>query len=288
MPDILIAEATSTPVFPFVFPVFAIATVWSIAIILLGLNHSLIRLLEGYPFLPLLSLLECHLPATGFWIRKTMHARFEAVTPTIELQHQIDMARRIGGLCPELRDADRHARLLRDYAEFLPPTRQLVLPTRLGNVFRAFESYSYVLYGLDAIPSWSRIQPLLSQNLKEMLSNSKANLDFCINMFVCSFTAVFVSLFLFFMDYEVQNFFICVVSIIFSKIFYEMAIVAASQFGNYVKAAFDLHRRDLAQSLGLDFPNDICEERRMWNAVSRMMIYRSAARAEDVSQYYSK
>ena len=66
---------------------------------------------------------------------------------------------------------------------------------------------------------------------------------------------------------------------------YWLAASAAMNFGSYVKSAFDLYRGELANQLGLDLPRSAEAEARMWRIASRMMIYRSAARANDFTRF---
>ena len=52
-----------------------------------------------------------------------------------------------------------------------------------------------------------------------------------------------------------------------------------------VKSSFDLYRADLATHLRLQLPENPEDERKMWNLVSRMMIYRSDMRFRELREF---
>ena len=66
---------------------------------------------------------------------------------------------------------------------------------------------------------------------------------------------------------------------------YKMASDAVVGLGELVKSAFDLYRRDLSRALGLEHPKNAKEEVVMWQSVSRMMIYRSAAQYRQLDRF---
>lgn len=55
--------------------------------------------------------------------------------------------------------------------------RYAASPTRLGNAIEAFETYSDIMYGLDAIFYWPRIWINLSKDLREELDTQQAMAD---------------------------------------------------------------------------------------------------------------
>src|SRR5580698_3738196 len=60
---------------------------------------------------------------------------------------------------------------------------------------------------------------------------------------------------------------------------------AAGQWGELVKAAFDLYRGDLCKQLGFELPREIERERRMWAPICRTMIYRQARYAAEFTEF---
>jgi hypothetical protein len=178
-----------------------------------------------------------------------------------------------------------HAIHLRFMAERLPPAPEYVLPTRFGNLFRAFEAYSNVLYSLDAIPAWPRLQAVMPEHFRNMLADAKAQLDFCANLMFGGLAVALVYLGLALALRQFPEPWLAPGALALAVLGYELALSAAAQFGSYIKSAFDLYRADLAKALRLEMPQSGESERIMWSIVSRMMIYRSAARASELTRY---
>lgn len=263
--------------------VWVIVVIWFVAILLLALNYPLLRMLEGYPLLSLVQTYGRWHPAGRAWLERLIRRRFERFRPTFELQAAIDAARAEGR--PEPAMPEDHPRRLRFVAERLPFAANDVLPTRFGNLFRAFETYPNVLYHLDAIPAWPRLQAVMPEHFRKMLADAKAQLDFCANLAAGGIVAALVHLGLAFAWWQLPAPGLALGGLALAMLGYELALSAAAQFGAYVKSAFDLYRGDLAKGLGLALPHSVEAERAMWRAASRMMIYRSATRAAELTQY---
>lgn len=263
--------------------VLIIFAVWLVALTLLALNHPLLRLLEGYPLLRLLALYGHYLPSGEAWFKRRRERRFENHAETLAFQATVDAARAAGRPEPDI--PEEHATRLRYTAENLPAEAVHVLPSRLGNVFRASEVYSNVVYGLDAIPAWPRLQAVMPEHFRTILADSKAQIDFCANLCLSGALTTLVHLALALGRWTFPEAWIALVGAAFAVLGYELTLSASGQFGSYVKSAFDLYRADLARKLGLELPPSVEAERAMWRTVSRMMIYRSAARADELTKY---
>jgi hypothetical protein len=203
--------------------------------------------------------------------------------PVLEAQANIDAARARGEDPPK--SPPGHAeRLHKAVCEF-PDNAEFILPTRFGNRFRGFEVYSRVVYGLDAIPAWPRLQAVMPEHARKMLADAKAEVDFCVNLSLGGWLAGLLYLGLAVAAWRLPALWMPVIAVIVGWASYWLATSAAMNFGSYVKSAFDLYRGELASQLGLDLPRSAEAEREMWRAASRMMIYRSAARANDLTRF---
>lgn len=249
-----------------------IGLVWIVSILLMALNVPAIRLIEGY----------------GGWnplrlLTKQKEARFaSSVMPVIATQAQMEAARSTQN---RIEAPGRHAADLRRAVEEYPDRAAHVLPTAFGNRYRAFEVYSRVVYGLDSIPAWPRLQAVMPEAYKELLSTARARLNFCVNLQLIGLTTFIAFLGLAIALQQWPTALPPLASLALLLAGYRLALGAASEYGIYVKAAFDLYRGELARKLGLEIPLDPAAERRMWGHVSRMMIYRSAPRYDDLRPY---
>jgi hypothetical protein len=251
---------------------FALVLIWLLALLALALNFPVLRLHEGYGrYHPLR------------WRRTCYRDRFRReVAPALEIQADIDAAR-ARGENPKV--PPEHPERLRYAVENYPDDIEWVLPTRLGNLLRAFEVYPRVVYGIDSIPAWPRLQAVIPEHARTMIADAKAQLDFCINLSLGSWLAGLCYIVLAAANQQLPAPWIPVVAVVVGWAGYRLALAAAMGFGTHVNSAFDLYRSELAKQLNLDLPRSADAERELWERVSRMMIYRSAFRARDLTRF---
>lgn len=256
------------------------AGVWLIAVLLVAINRTVVRTLEGYTFKDWhflgVRLFDC--------LERRWRDRFDKeAEPALDHQREVDLARATGGDLPDARPD--HSRTLRRAVERYPDAARHLLPTALGNRYRSIEVYSRVVYGLDAIPTWPRLEAVLPERLLERIAESKAQLDFCINILLTGLIVIFTYGYLAFTMEKLPDWWLAVVGLVAVVLGYRIAADALHQYGEYVKSAFDLHRGDLADRLGLVLPRSPELERAMWTEVSRMMIYRSPAAWDRLTRF---
>jgi hypothetical protein len=240
----------------------AVGIVWLVAVGMLATNYPLLRLLEGYPAWNIFK------QRKKIWLRRF---RREA-QPVLRLQTEIDAA--IGGQLPYIPPSfDEKLRLA---IERYPHAEKFVLPTEFGNIFRALEVYSFVVYGLDAVPAWPRLLAILPDSVKKQLSEAKAMIDFFVNVF--SSSVIIIMIFSSFSLWTSKFHYLWIPALtgFVGVASYRLSLVALRQYGDHVKSVFDLHRGELAESLGLKLPGSAEAERLMWGRVNSVMIYRSS------------
>lgn len=247
---------------------------WLIALVLLAINRPLVRAAEGYPY-------------NFGWFSQRAKRRFEAkALPMLSIQREIDEAR--GKAASEPTRPPGFASKLRSAVDSFPDSVEHVLPTSFGNRYRSIEVYSRVVYGLDAVPAWGRLAGLLPESLRATLAEAKAQVDFSLNISIAGVILVIIYGILAMQAPILPSIWILALSIVVSLLGYLSAVSALSEYGLYIKSAFDLHRSELAESLGLELPNSPADEREMWRDVSRMMIFHSAAALDGLEKYRRK
>lgn len=257
----------------------AILAAWLIAITLMALNYQVLRIMEGYPLLALRKKfgLQAHIDSHN---EKIFQRKFSSA---LSIQSNVDATRLKGLPDPEV-PAD-HSSTLRMFSENFPDRSKDFLPTRFGNVLRAAEVYSRVVCGLDSIPAWPRLQFIIPEQTRKVLGDAKAQLDFCVNVTLSFFVLSIVHAVWCLIAWNFPAFWLLPVSVVICYLSYLLSVDAAKGYGAYVKSCFDVHRKDLANALGVVIPHSPEHERLMWIAVSRMMIYRSRAGAGSLTQY---
>lgn len=248
--------------------------------LLLNLNIPIIRFYEGYPWKE---------SWIGNWRVKRARARFGALQarwrgmrtliyvtgpPTVFEDHQTEIVGRWRTIGQTIN------------SEF-PNRSDLVLPTRLGNVIRNFESYPDIQYGMDAITLWPRLMGVIDKDYAAAIDDSKASFDFMLNSAVLSAvlsaaillvgllhpiplaTPGWLSIWLI----EV------VIFAVLSHGFYLLSIGRAAAWGEVVKGAFDLYRGALLRKLGYEqVPATRAAERLLWDDLSVQILYGDSPR----------
>jgi len=242
------------------------------AIILLVANRSLIRFLEGYWAFDL-----------GRFFNLFEVRRYEKL---IEKEEQSDIERQKYGSDSFPQDLrNRRDEIKESKAERFPDSKHLILPTSFGNSFRAFEVYSRVMYGIDAIPGWYRLLAVIPADYRNLIGAARSKVDFWVNVcFVSSLVAAEYLITIFFLrPISYQTVFntetliwVPAAALAFSYTAFRFAANAARTWGNWVKAAFDVYLPELRKKLEFGLPKDNERAREMWENFSRAVIYRHA------------
>jgi len=237
-------------------------------VVLDQLNNPLIRLYEGYPWKDsLIGKRKIRQKRKQLDLARKLMKRSDTLAREVQVgKLAIDSGWlwKVPELAGEVIDQE------------FPNRPDLVLPTRLGNVIRAFETYTERRYGASTIALWSRLQGVMDSSYATALDNTKSAFNFMLN---CSFLSlVSVSLLAssglywsypkppkLFQTWEME----VVVLAMLSYLFYLGAINRAREWGIGIKAAFDLYRLPLLAKLGYETkPSNLAEERRIWDIIS--------------------
>jgi hypothetical protein len=249
---------------------FALAALFW-AIILSVLNRGVIRLMEGYWPFKLGQLLN--------WSEKSGYRKLlkqEEESDRLRTQYAADdFPRKL---------QDERNRIKRKKADRFPDKEHLVLPTSFGNIFRAFEIYPRVVYGIDAIPGWYRLLAVIPEHYRTLMDAARARVDLWVNV---SFLAALATVEFFIRAIWTKRttgiwpdsmvFWFPFLTLTLAYITYRLAGGAASEWGHWVKAAFDLYLPELRQKLEFALPSTTAQEKTMWTGFNRVTIYRDAA-----------
>jgi len=176
--------------------------------------------------------------------------------------------------CEEIYEiiSDKYDQLSKKSRTEYPHKRSYVLPTSFGNVIRAFELYSYQVYGIDAIAVWTRIVQLAASDHKKSIEDAKSQVDFALNLFYISYFLLIeyiaMSLFTWTMPAKLVPFLL----IFFVWAFYNIAIDSAKAWGEEVKAVFDLYRYNLLEKMGISGITKSSEKEK-WEEINQLFLY---------------
>jgi hypothetical protein len=251
-----------------IYAVVATLVILLSTVVLYQLNNPLIRLYEGYPWKnSLIGRLLCWRQKKHWNHARTMRNRIFNLRQGSRLE---DVK---GDLNEDLNT--RRIEATRKLNKEFPHREDLILPTRLGNVIRAFETYTNRQYNADAVVFWPRLQGILDANYAQAIDAVKAGFDFMLNTsFLSALLALLLAVTGLHWRYPGHYGWLqawegwAVLFAVLSNLAYEGAINRAAEWGTSVKAAFDLYRLPLLQKLGYEIkPSDLSEEQDFWEVI---------------------
>jgi hypothetical protein len=141
-----------------------------------------------------------------------------------------------------------------------------VAATRLGNVIRSAETYSVGRYGADSVRVWSRLYPLLPEQITSSMVAARTSLEFLLAVsFLAGLYAPLASIYLILQNGPMVWIFASLgVGTLISVAAYHAALQPAVVYGAMVRAAFDLHRLDLIKAMAKPLPRNLAEEHQTW------------------------
>ncbi len=230
-----------------------------VGLFLLGLERPILRLFEGYPILK---------------------SRRGLARPFLSLQRRTyeQLTQEKRGAHPDA-DPETQSRGIAAWLRldrYFPDDPSRLLPTRFGNVLRAWEDYSYNRWGLDAIPFWARVEPLLSDQERQLHEAARTDVAFFVNS---SLAAVVVGLVL--VADGIANApigwawaWLYLMPFLLAYLIYRFSIDAGQRWGVEIKASLDLHRLEVYDRLGVRRPTSFTDERRtIAPALNRFLLY---------------
>lgn len=264
------------------FLIFVSSSAIVVSYFLHAFNMPIIRVLEGYILadtLPLKILRRHQLGKYG-----SHHARIDIyedqarkiviLESMLQLHHALTEEKSV--------QLDRWKRTWKDLAahekerleERFPDTADRVLATGLGNAIAAFEMYPQKRYCIDISQLWTRFVPaLLETKYSSFIEAEKAILDFFVNTFVVSVAVWMISLGVFAATGRLDAGSLLLALPILAGLVYGGACIAAANWGNTIRSAFDLYRFELAKALRLQMTElrDLEQERYLWQGISEFL-----------------
>jgi hypothetical protein len=237
-----------------------------LGLLLLGLNYPLTRVFEGYPIESLRPLRLIH--GWLLALQKRAYCRLSTEGATATAADATDVQRYRGAVA------------LRKLDWAFPFGEGRLLPTRFGNAIRASEDYAYSRWRLDVQAIWPRVEPLLSDQERELHTNAKCDMAFFMNAGLIApiVGAILVADELAHSPLAPIYAWLYVLPFAIGYALYRFAVGAAQRWGAEVRASVDLHRLEVYERLGVVRPKgfrDECE--RVAPALNRFLLY-----AEDI------
>jgi hypothetical protein len=227
-------------------------------ILLLITNRELYRFLEGYGKLNPFRL-----------ISRFERSRYQKIVREVEVLDKQYFS-------PNFSDKSRMKRtaLMEQISNRFPDKEYLLLPTPFGNILRSFEVYPRVMYGIEYIDSWSRLQAVMPSEYRALVDNAKAETDLWVNFQVLT-TLLIIQTGCFLSITRIPLLLLFLLIFFYLNIFsMGRAISHAFGWGDYVKSSFDIFVPKLRETLGFPLAKNREAERKQWIEFSQAIIFR--------------
>jgi hypothetical protein len=152
-----------------------------------------------------------------------------------------------------------------------PDEPDLIMPTRLGNVLRYYESAAGAPYNLDAVDVMPYLARVASMDDMDYVNDQRSNLDLAVRLSLVSAIAFFLSLSLLW-RYGLWLL-IALVPYFLAFLSYRGAVVAADAYGRAFAAIIALNRFALYERMHLRLPLDMVEERDRNEVLGRVLAF---------------
>lgn len=267
---------------PIVGTALIVILAWGGGLVLLALNWEIYRFLEGYWG----SILIDFFSGIERWRFSRITKNSELLDAEIEkLDAEITALESKDSLVTsterEKKQKQRSKKQLklnyldREYAEHFPLNSSNLLPTSFGNTIRAFEDYPRIMYGIDGIPGWDRLQFVIPKDDRELIESAKAQTDLWTNVwflalfFIIEYSALAIH------KSDLKLFpHVPIFTLFIAWISSTRATSAAVGWGAMLKASFDIYLSDLGEKLGYELSSIRTGEQNFWKVYSQAIIYR--------------
>jgi hypothetical protein len=233
-----------------------------VAFFLMSLNRLIFRALEGYWIFDL----GKRLNVFQRWRFRRLHGQLD------RLKQQKDQCEKEKLTFTKV---DEYNRLMERAAQRFPSKESLLLLTSFGNAVRAFEDYPRVMYGFESINGWARLNAVLPKAYRETIGNMRAATDMWVNVWFLSVIVAFEC----FVPRAAHSLrqgpvWVAMIPMAIGFLAAWQARIAAQQWGEFIKAAFDVFLPALCSKLGYQRPASRESERALWHSLSQAMVYR--------------
>ena len=155
---------------------------------------------------------------------------------------------------------ERQLRRIPTEANENAPTRRM--PTTLGNILRAAESWPADKYGLDPVKCWPRLWLVLPDTARNELETARARLDSSATL------VVWAGLFA---VWTVWAWWALPAALVIALAGYRLVLGSAAVYSDLLESAFDVHRRLLYEALAWPLPRTPAEERALGEALTQYL-----------------
>lgn len=177
--------------------------------------------------------------------------------------------------------------LLRERLGRFPTLEDQIAPTRLGNAIRRLEEYGYERYRLDSQVFWYELNAVAPEQAREAVVNSRIGVDFAVCMLYGNLGLAVAAVGVQAGRLEFSPLLTVLATLLVALLpaWYRLALGGTDDWAVATRALVNLGRKPLAESLGLELPPTIDEERKMWAVLSKLVRLGYNVKAAELDPY---
>lgn len=169
---------------------------------------------------------------------------------------------------------------------YYPLDDRQIAPTRFGNALRAFESYGKSRFNLDSQTLWYEVSAVAPKYLQDQYDSARATVDFFVaSVWLSAFLCIAALAGAVRQAYDPGLFVVAALAFAVMLLCRWMLVRVTRDWSLAVQAMVNLGRKKLAESLGLQIPVSLEEERHMWGHLTSFVFYGDQAHGSAVDHY---
>jgi hypothetical protein len=159
--------------------------------------------------------------------------------------------------------------LLQERLANYPSTIDKLLPTRLGNAFKAMERYGYERFQLDSQALWYELHSVATDKLRSDSDDARASVDFFVALTTYLIVLSALSIPTAVLFHAPLLFLFCLACLGLARLAYSAAVRNMTDLRYTVQALVNVNRGTLVAALGHKMPESAAEERLLWDTWSK-------------------
>jgi hypothetical protein len=155
-----------------------------------------------------------------------------------------------------------------------PLDDEQVVPTRFGNAIRSFETYGKTRFNLDSQTLWNELCAVAPRYIQTAHDSARSSVDFFVASIYLSAALGLITLAVAgFEGFKLSVLVICVPAFLVTLLCHWLVVRATGEWSETVQALVNVGRVKLADRLGLQLPDTLDEEKKMWGLVTSYVFF---------------
>jgi hypothetical protein len=186
-------------------------------------------------------------------------------------------------------DTGWHRGLVLEKLALYPKRDDQVAPTRFGNAIRSFETYGKTRFNLDSQSLWYELSAVAPKYIQTEIKDAQSVIDFFVALTYLSAVLGLATFVIAACEaFKLAIVTISILSLLMTVFCHRLAVIATVQWGYTVQALVNIGRVKLADSLGLQLPDRLEDEKVMWGLVTWYGFFCDEADGAQLNQFRKK